>query len=116
GRFLESPLVEQACLGGHGLAQTVMMAVLSAAAQGLSDAELDAELRAWVQSINARLEKHERIGAVILSRTPWSQDNGVLTHTLKIKRDAVDERYSEELERAGDRMRTGEPLFVVTVE
>ncbi len=116
GRFLESPLVEQACLGGHGLAQTVMMAVRSAAAQGLSDAELDAELRTWVQSINARLEKHERIGAVILSRTPWSQDNGVLTHTLKIKRDAVDERYSDELERAGDRMRTGEPLFVVTVE
>ena len=39
----------------------------------------------------------------------------MLTHTLKIKRDAVEERYAIELEQAGERMRQGEPLFVVMV-
>ena len=40
----------------------------------------------------------------------------MLTHTLKIKRDAVAERYRAELEQVGDRLRQGEPLFVVAVE
>ncbi len=115
GQFLDSPLVEQACLTGSGLAQTVMIAVLSAAGAALSDDEAAAQLSEWVQSINAKQEKHARIGALILSRTPWAQENGVLTHTLKIKRDAVEDRYTEELEQAGDRMRHGEPLFVIAV-
>jgi long-chain acyl-CoA synthetase len=115
GKFLDTPLAEQACLTGHGLAQTVMVAVLSAAGIKLTDEDTSAQLCDWVQSINASLEKHARIGAVIMSRTPWSQENGVLTHTLKIKRDAVEERYSEELEQAGDRMRQGEALFVIPV-
>jgi long-chain acyl-CoA synthetase len=115
GRFLETPLVEQACLTGMGLAQTVMIAVLSAKGAALSDEEVAAALCDWAESINATLEKHERIGALIVSRTPWSQENGILTHTLKIKRDAVEERYSAELEAAGDRMRHGEPLFAIDV-
>ena len=81
----------------------------------LSDEEVAAQLCDWVQSINSKLEKHERIGAIVVSRTPWAQENGVLTHTLKIKRDAVAERYHGELEQAGDRMRHGEPLFVLHV-
>ena len=115
GRFLDTPLVEQACLTGHGLAQTVMIAVLAAAAAGVSDDEAASELCEWANTVNAGLEKHERIGALILSRTSWSQENGVLTHTLKIKRDAVEDRYAVELEEAGSRMRHGEPLFVINV-
>jgi long-chain acyl-CoA synthetase len=115
GQFLDTPLAEQACLTGHGLAQTVMITVLSAAAAQLTDEEASTQLADWVKSINTGLEKHERIGAVIASRTPWAQENGVLTHTLKIKRDAVEDRYSEELEQAGDRMRHGEGLFVIPV-
>ena len=116
GRFLDTPLAEQACLTGHGLAQTVMVVVVSEAASAMSDDAIAAQLTDWVQSVNQTLEKHERIGALIIGRTPWSQENGVLTHTLKIKRDTVEERYSAELEQAGDRMRHGEPLFVTWVD
>ena len=82
----------------------------------MSNDAIAAQLTDWVQSVNQTLEKHERIGALIIGRTPWSQENGVLTHTLKIKRDTVEERYSAELEQAGDRMRHGEPLFVTWVD
>ena len=113
GQFLDTPLVEQACLTGQGFAQTVMIAVLSAAAAELSDEEVANQLVEWTQSINSKQEKHARIGALIIGRTPWAQENGVLTHTLKIKRDAVDDLYASELEAAGERMRHGEPLFVI---
>jgi long-chain acyl-CoA synthetase len=115
GRFLDTPLAEQACLTGHGLAQTVLVVVVSESAASLSDEEITSQLMDWVQSVNERLEKHERIGALVVSRTPWSQENGVLTHTLKIKRDTVEERYEKQLEEAGDRMRHGEPLFAIWV-
>ena len=113
GRFLETPLVEQACLTGMGLAQTVMIAVLSAPAMAMDAETVTARLREGVLALNERIEPHERIGALIVSRTPWSQENGVLTHTLKIKRDAVEERFAQEIAAAGDRMRVGEPLFVI---
>ncbi len=113
GSFLETPLAEQACLTGLGMAQTVMITVLSASALGLAEDEAFGRLRDWVRSVNSGLEKHERIGAVIVSRTPWTQENGVLTHTLKIKRDAVESRYREELKQAGDRMRESDELVVI---
>ena len=114
GRFLETHLAEQACLTGHGLAQTVMTVVLAEAVLQRDAEELVAELLAHTAALNASLDKHEQIGALIVSREPWSQENDVLTHTLKIKRDALEQRYAEEIAAAGDRMREGEPLFVIT--
>lgn len=113
GRFLETHLAEQACLTGHGLSQTVMTLVLAEAAAARSDEEVFSELLEHVAAINAKLDKHERMGALVVSREPWSQENDVLTHTLKIKRDQLEERYAQEIAAAGDRMREGEQLFVI---
>jgi long-chain acyl-CoA synthetase len=115
GRFLDTNLVEQACLSGLGLAQTVMMLVLSDAAIQRDEDNILAELLDHTAVLNATLDKHEQIGALVVSRTPWSHENGVLTHTLKIKRDQVEERFAEQIALAGDRMRVGEPLFLTTV-
>ena len=37
-----------------------------------------------------------RMGGVILTYEPWSIENGVLTPTLKIKRDQISDRFGEE--------------------
>ena len=113
GRFLETHLAEQACLTGHGLAQTVMALVLAEAVLERDEAELIAELLEHTAAVNRYLDKHEKIGALIVSREPWSQENDVLTHTLKIKRDELEKRYVAEIAAAGDRMRKGEPLFAI---
>ena len=45
------------------------------------------------------IEHHARIGAVIISREPWSIENEVLTPTLKIRREKVEERFAELAEK-----------------
>ena len=56
---------------------------------------MEKELRAQAEELNGTVEKHVRIGAVVVSTEPWSIENGVLTPTLKIKRDQVEERFGE---------------------
>jgi long-chain acyl-CoA synthetase len=95
GEFAKNPHTEQHCLLGRGYSKTVMVAVLNEAAREQAEAEIAQAIHQAVESINASVEKHARIGAVILSRSEWTIDNEVLTPTLKIRRDKVEERYGE---------------------
>lgn len=94
--FAANPDVEQLCLLGRGLAKTVMVCVPSAAGQKKSPDELAASLRASAVTVNQQVEKHARIGAVIVSHAPWTIDNGMLTPTLKLKRDQVESRLGQD--------------------
>jgi long-chain acyl-CoA synthetase len=95
GAFAKSQWVEQQCLLGRGYSKTVMVCVLSDLAQDQEGAIVERDLRAQVEEVNATVEKHARIGAVIVSTEPWTIENGVLTPTLKIRRDQVEERFGE---------------------
>lgn len=87
--------VEQLCLLGRGYAKTVMLCVLSAQGREQDPATLASELRAHAEKTNAGLDKHARIGAVLLSSEPWTIENGLLTPTLKIRRNELEGRYGE---------------------
>lgn len=93
--FAKTQWVEQQCLLGRGYSKTVMVCVLSGIAQQQDRATVEKELRAQAEELNGTVEKHVRIGAVVVSTEPWSIENGVLTPTLKIKRDQVEERFGE---------------------
>ena len=98
-KFADNPFVEQQCLMGRGFSKTVMVAVLTEAARSQDRATVEASIRESVASINDAVEKHARIGAVIISEEPWSIENEILTPTLKIKRDKIDELFGELGER-----------------
>ncbi len=51
--------------------------------------------RERVDAVNAEVDKHARVGAVIVGTEPWTIDNGVLTPTLKIRRERVEEQFGE---------------------
>ncbi len=91
--FARNPHAEQQCLLGRGYSKTVMVAVLSAEAQTRERSEVEAALHETVANINAEIEKHARIGALIISHDPWSIENEILTPTMKIRRDRVEERF-----------------------
>ncbi|WOJ95368.1 AMP-binding protein [Congregibacter brevis] len=96
GMFANNPFIEQQCLIGRGFSKTVMIAVLTDAAQSEDAEVVEASLRDSVATINSEIEKHARIGAVIISTEPWSIENEVLTPTLKIRRDKIEERFGEQ--------------------
>ena len=96
--FAENPHTEQICLLGRGYSKTMMTCVLTAMAQELAREDIEAVLRERVDAINAEVDKHARVGGVIVSTTPWTIENGVLTPTLKIRREKVEGLFGEKAE------------------
>lgn len=101
--FAKNHHSEQQCLLGRGFSKTVMIAVLTSDAQDMPKSEVEESILATIREINEDFEKHARIGAVILSCEEWSIENEVLTPTLKIKRQKVEERFAELAEQLARR-------------
>lgn len=93
--FAKHPHTEQLCLLGRGYSKTVMVCVPSALAQQEERQQLSAALREHAGVVNETADKHARIGAVIISTEAWSIDNGMLTPTLKIRREQIEQRFGE---------------------
>ena len=99
GLFADNPHSEQQCLLGRGYSKTVMVTVLNEPARALPKEEVEAAALATVDSINGEIEKHARIGAVIFSREPWTIENEILTPTMKIRREQIENKFGESAER-----------------
>ena len=56
---------------------------------------LEQDLRTQLEAVNQSVEKHARIGAIIVSSEPWSIENGLLTPTLKLRREMIEERFGD---------------------
>ena len=99
GLFADNPHSEQQCLLGRGYSKTVMVTVLNEPARALPKEAVEAAALATVDSINGEIEKHARIGAVIFSREPWTIENEILTPTMKIRREQIENKFGESAER-----------------
>ena len=96
--FADNPHTAQVCLLGRGYSKTVMVCVLNESGQRSDRAEVERTLRAKAEAINASVEKHARLGALILCSEAWTIENEVLTPTLKIRRERVEARFGERAE------------------
>ncbi|NNL11627.1 MAG: AMP-binding protein, partial [Pseudomonadales bacterium] len=94
--FAESAHTEQCCLLGRGYSKTVMVVVLTEQAQKLEREAIEKELIALTEQVNDGVDKHARIGAVIVSNEEWTIENGMMTPTLKIKREKVEEKFGDQ--------------------
>lgn len=100
-KLAANPLVEQVCVMGAGLRAPVAVVVLSAAAEPSSRDEIETSLRSTLKEVNAGLESHERMSHVFIAQEEWSIENGLLTPTLKFKRDLIEDRYAERIAELG---------------
>ena len=48
--------------------------------------------------MNPELEKHERVQKLIVLKEDWTIENGLLTPTMKIKRNPIESKYSVQYE------------------
>jgi len=93
--FAKNPHTEQICLLGRGYSKTVMVCVLSGIAQQGNRDDIAEALREVADKVNQEVDKHARIGAVIVSTEPWTIDNSMLTPTLKIRREQIEGAFGE---------------------
>ena len=95
------PALEQVCVAGSGQAQPFALLMLSPGAQqSLASADakdtLAADLEKLRLQVNEALEAHEKIEYFVILSDLWSMDNGMLTPTMKIKRNVIEARYAAE--------------------
>lgn len=84
--ILDDELFDQVILAGEGRPFLTLLAVTG-----------ETDEKKVVRHANARLKAfpgYVRVRRAILLREPWTVDNGLLTPTLKVKREAVYRRYS----------------------
>ncbi|HZV98018.1 MAG TPA: AMP-dependent synthetase/ligase [Methylophilaceae bacterium] len=89
---LEDPVFEQVLVVGEGRPYLVLLAVTK-----------HTDERALLQKANHQirhLPRYARIRKVIVAKEVWDLENGLMTPTLKIKRNAVYELYAPQIEAA----------------
>lgn len=84
---------DQACVMGEGLAQPVAVVSFENAKQILNDKKFVKNLKRSLDKLNSELEKHERIAFIGFSDTPWTTENELMTPTLKIRRQSIEDYY-----------------------
>ena len=91
-RLLAHPQIEQACVSGATMPQPYAIVVVSKAAS--TSGNIDAELATIREEINAAVDHHERLQCIVIAKEPWTVENGLLTPTMKLKRNAIEDRYA----------------------
>lgn len=89
----ESPYIEQICIVGTSIPQPIGLVVLSEHGNEKPMEELIPSLEESIAAVNPRLEKHERIDTIVVMKDNWSVENGLMTPTLKLKRNMIEKRY-----------------------
>ncbi len=88
--LLKNGDIDQVCIVGTGIPQPIALMVISELGKPKSKTELETSLMTTVNELNPKLEKVEQIAKVIIMEEDWSVDNGLLTPTLKVKRNRVE--------------------------
>ena len=88
--------IEQIAVVGRGMPQPMALVVPSENGLAKSDADLKKSLSQTLTKANTQLENYKKVSKIIICKDPWTVDNGLLTPTLKIKRNQIDQTFSEQ--------------------
>ena len=96
--LLEHAEFAQVCVVGSG--QSGAMALCILASGILPDATtLSDRLAAIRQQVNRQIELHEQLVKLVVVKQEWTVANGLITPTLKIRRNSIDDHYGKQYEQ-----------------
>jgi long-chain acyl-CoA synthetase len=95
GAMARNTDIDQLCLVGSGLKQPILIVSPTPAARSKTKEDLEKLLIADMEAVNAPLEDHETIAKAIVVKDTWTIDNGIMTPTMKVKRNEVEKRYAK---------------------
>lgn len=85
--------IENICVVGTGIPQPIALITLSELGFKKTRASLVEGLKATINEVNPKFEKHEKIEKVVVMKESWSVDNGLMTPSLKVKRNAIEKLH-----------------------
>lgn len=102
-KLLGDQHIEQCCVVGNAMPQPLALVSLSEADRaalraGAPRDAIHADLLALFQKVNAQLDPHEKLKAIVVTKGDWTIENGIMTPTLKIKRNVLESRYEDRIE------------------
>ena len=94
------PGLELACVIGEGMGQPIALLNLTPEEQGRlsTGAEKEhftQELEKHLQHVNGQIDPHERLTTLVVCKDAWTVENNMITPTLKLKRNVIEEHYAE---------------------
>jgi long-subunit acyl-CoA synthetase (AMP-forming) len=91
--FASNSLIEMLCLVGLRLPQPIVLIKLSELCNSMKKEDVKSSLLQTLNHINTQLQGYQVIHKIICIEEEWSLDNGILTPTMKIKRNVIHESY-----------------------
>lgn len=106
--IIHDPLIDQCMIIGEGKPYLAALVVINAGELALinqdrekpvneHDDSLQQELISRIATAIVEFPGYAKIHRVAVSQEPWDIDNGLLTHTLKIKRAAVETHFADQI-------------------
>jgi long-subunit acyl-CoA synthetase (AMP-forming) len=86
--------IEQVCVMGAGIKQPVALIVLTSTVNKRDD-EVINRLKLTLKIVNNKLESHQQLDYLIICTEIWSIENKLLTPSMKIKRNIIEDKYSD---------------------
>ena len=93
--FVNMNEIEEVCVVGLGIAQPMCLIQLSDIGKSTSRDNLSKMFLDTLESINSDLVNYKKISTLVIVKDEWSQENGIVGPTQKLKRGAVDEKYNK---------------------
>ncbi|MEO9965245.1 MAG: AMP-binding protein [Reichenbachiella sp.] len=89
--------IEQICVLGRNLPQPIALVVLSEIGMNKSPEEVLESISTTISDVVKDLVSYEKLKKAIIVNEAWSIENGILTPTLKVKRNVLEKLYDEKL-------------------
>ncbi len=102
-KFNANPLIEMTMVSGVGQVAAYAMVVLAetvrpTVGEPAVRARVEKELTGLLKSINNGLADYERLQMIVIAPEPWSIENGLLTPTMKIRRNRIESSIEARVE------------------